>query len=63
MTATLPPALRVTGTISVIGVANPVVGASVQMLCLPCSAATPPVAEAATNQISSFALGIPDPGM
>lgn len=61
--ATLPAALRMTGKISVIGVANPVVGASVQMLCLRCNAATPPVAEAATNQISSYALGIPDPGM
>jgi hypothetical protein len=61
--ATLPPALRMTGKISVIGVANPVVGASVQMLCLACNAATPPVAEAATNPISQYALGIPDPGM
>jgi len=62
-TATLPKALRVTGTVSVYNNANPVVGASVQMLCLSCGAATPPVAEAATNQISSYALGIPDPGM
>ena len=62
-TAILPAALRVTGKVSVIGSANPVVGASVQMLCLACGAATPPVAEAATNQISQYALGIPDPGM
>ena len=62
-TAMLPRALRVTGTISVYGNANPVVGASVQMLCLACSPATPPAAEAATNQISQYALGIADPGM
>ncbi len=62
-TAQLPKALKVTGKVSVYGNANPVVGASVQMLCLACSAATPPVAEAATNEISSFVMGIPDPGM
>jgi hypothetical protein len=63
VTAMLPKALRVSGKLGVYNSPNPVVGASVQMLCLSCGAATPPVAEAATNQISSFALGIPDPGM
>jgi hypothetical protein len=62
MTAMLAKALTITGTVSVIGNANPIIGASVQVLCLACGPATPPIAEAATTVTSTYSLGIPDPG-
>jgi hypothetical protein len=60
--AILGPAITMTGTISVTSDANPVIGASVQMLCFGCGPATPPVAETASTEASTYALGIPDPG-
>jgi hypothetical protein len=62
MTAMLGKALTVIGKVSVSGNPNPIIGASVQVLCLNCGPATPPVAEAATTETSTYSLGIPDPG-
>lgn len=60
--AVLGKALAMTGKVSVINNPNPIIGASVQMLCVGCGPATPPVAEAATGETSTYSLGIPDPG-
>ena len=60
----LPKALHLSGTVSVVGSANPVTGAALQLLCATCSglAATQPIAEAATDHTSMFVLAVPDPG-
>jgi hypothetical protein len=61
-TAMLGKAITMSGHVSVLGNANPIIGASVQMLCFACGPATPPVAEAASTETSTYSLGIPDPG-
>jgi hypothetical protein len=61
-TAMLGKALTMTGHVSVLGNVNPIIGASVQMLCFDCGPATPPIGEAASTETSTYSLGIPDPG-
>jgi hypothetical protein len=61
-TPMLGKAITVRGKVSVTGNANPIIGASIQVLCLTCGPATPPVAEAASTETSTYSLGIPDPG-
>ena len=60
----LPPALHVTGTLSVTGNPNKIVGASVQILCKDCNALdrVRPLAEVASDQLGEFTLAVPDPG-
>jgi hypothetical protein len=63
-TVQLAPAIHVSGQVSVSGDADPIIGASIQILCTNCSgvAAARPVAETATDAASNFRLAIPDPG-
>jgi hypothetical protein len=44
--------------------ANPVIGASVQILCATCGGLElmRPIAETATNSVSRYAVAVPDPG-
>lgn len=60
----LPPALRVSGVLSVTGSANSVVGASVQILCDGCTGLDRdrPLAEVASDLFGGFELAVPDPG-
>lgn len=62
--AALPPALTISGEVSLEGSANPVTNASVQMLCAVCTGidAQRPVAEGATNGLSRYRVAVPDPG-
>jgi hypothetical protein len=61
---TLPKAMTIFGNVSVTGVANPVVGASVQLLCAACTGleASRPVAATATDAASNYRVAVPDPG-
>jgi hypothetical protein len=61
---TLPKAIAVSGKVSILGNPNPVVGASIQMLCATCTglAAERPVGEAATDDASLYRVAVPDPG-
>jgi hypothetical protein len=63
-TVTLPAATALFGTVSVSGVANPVVGASVQLLCASCTGleASRPIAGTATDAASHYRVAVPDPG-
>lgn len=63
-TATLPKALAIFGKVSVVGIANPVVGASVQLLCASCTGieASRPIAATATDSASNYRVAVPDPG-
>lgn len=63
-TAILPKPLVIFGKVSVTGVANPVVGASVQLLCASCTGieATRPAAATATDSASNYRVAVPDPG-
>ena len=60
---TLPPAVYVSGTVTITGSSNPVVGASVQIRCESCTGVdkTRPIAEVATDGHGSFTLAVPDP--
>lgn len=60
----LPDAVYITGDITVTGSSNPVVGASVQVLCDMCSGLERlrPIAEVASDPHGSFSLPVPDPG-
>jgi hypothetical protein len=60
---TLPPAVYVSGDVTITGSTNPVVGASVQILCESCTGVdkTRPIAEVATDGHGSFTLAVPDP--
>lgn len=62
--AVLPKAMTIFGKVSVTGVANPVVGASVQLLCASCTGieATRPAAATATDSASNYRVAVPDPG-
>jgi hypothetical protein len=62
--ATLPPALHVSGQITVSGNANPLLGTSVQILCVGCTGldAARPLAETATDDTSHYRIAVPDPG-
>lgn len=61
---TLPPALSVSGTLSVTGNPNKIRGASVQILCATCTGLDRdrPIAEVASDQAGDFVLAVPDPG-
>jgi len=61
---TLPKAMTIFGNVSVTGIANPVVGASVQLLCASCTGveASRPVAATATDAASNYRVAVPDPG-
>lgn len=61
-TALLGKALRLSGDVSVIGNANPVINASIQVFALTAGPSTPPLGETASTQTSTYAVGIPDPG-
>lgn len=60
---TLPPAVYISGDVTITGNANPVVGASVQILCDGCTGLdrNRPIAEAATDAHGSFRIAVPDP--
>ncbi len=63
-TYVLPPAIYITGDLTVTGSSNPVVGASVQILCATCSGLdrNRPIAEVASDPHGTFTLAVPDPG-
>ena len=60
----LPKAVYITGDLTVTGSTNPVVGASVQVLCDACTGFQKlrPIADAASDPHGSFSLAVPDPG-
>lgn len=60
----LPPAVFITGDLTVRGSTNPVVGASVQILCSVCTGLdrNRPIAEVASDQHGTFSVAVPDPG-
>ena len=60
---TLPPAVYVSGDVTITGSTNPVVGASIQILCESCKGVDKswPIAEVATDGHGSFNLAVPDP--
>jgi hypothetical protein len=62
--ALLPKALTISGTVSVTTSSNPVIGASVQVLCATCSGLdlVRPIAETATDSVSKYRIAVPDPG-
>jgi hypothetical protein len=62
--AVLPKALAISGEVSVVNNSNPVIGASVQILCATCSGLdiTRPIAETATDTVSRYRIAVPDPG-
>jgi len=60
----LPPAVSVSGTLSVTGNPNKLRGAAVTILCATCSGLgrERPIAETASDQAGDFVLAVPDPG-
>jgi hypothetical protein len=62
--ALLAKALTISGAVSVLGNSNPVIGASVQVLCAGCSGLdlARPIAETATSSVSKYTIAVPDPG-
>lgn len=60
----LPAAVYITGDLTVSGSTNPVVGASVQILCDACTGLDKlrPIAETASDPHGAFSLAVPDPG-
>jgi hypothetical protein len=62
--AALAKALAISGTVSVVNNTNPVIGASVQVLCATCSGleVARPIAETATDAVSKYRIAVPDPG-
>jgi len=62
--AVLPKALTISGDVSLLNITNPVIGASVQVLCATCTGldATRPIAETATDSQSKYRIAVPDPG-
>jgi hypothetical protein len=62
--AQLAKALFISGTVSVVNNGNPVIGASVQLLCVACSGldVERPIAETATDIVSKYKIAAPDPG-
>ncbi|HUS27040.1 MAG TPA: hypothetical protein VMZ53_00970 [Kofleriaceae bacterium] len=64
-TAVLPKALTISGKVTVTGTSNPIVGASIQILCAGCSGidASRPIAQTATDAQSNYRIAVPDPGV
>ncbi len=62
--AVLPKALAITGSVSVVSNGNPVIGASVQILCATCTGlgTSLPIGETATDTLSRYRIAVPDPG-
>ncbi len=62
--AQLAKALVVSGAVSVLNNGNPIIGASVQLLCVACNGidVTRPIAETATDAVSKYKIAVPDPG-
>lgn len=62
-TYAMPPAIYISGDVTVTGSTNPVVGASVQILCASCTGVdrNRPIAEVATDAHGSFRIAVPDP--
>jgi hypothetical protein len=62
--AQLAKALAIAGQVSVVNSSNPVIGASVQVLCASCSGIdiVRPIAETATDGVSRYRIAVPDPG-
>jgi hypothetical protein len=60
----LPAAVYISGDITVTGSSNPVIGASVQVLCADCTGIDKnrPIAEVASDPHGSFSIAVPDPG-
>jgi hypothetical protein len=60
---TLPPAVYISGDVTITGSSNPIVGASVQILCQSCTGLdkSRPIVEVATDGHGSFTLAYPDP--
>ncbi len=63
-TVALLPSLLISGAVNVAADPNPVVGASVQVLCATCTGidAARPLAQCATDSTGQFSLAVPDPG-
>jgi hypothetical protein len=64
VTYQLPSAVYITGELTVTGSTNPVIGASVQVLCDACTGLEKlrPIAEVASDPHGAFSLAVPDPG-
>jgi hypothetical protein len=62
--ALLPKALAITGQVSIVNNPNPVIGASIQILCATCAGldVTRPITETATDTVSHYRIAVPDPG-
>ncbi len=61
---TLPPALVISGEVSITGNPNAISGAAVQILCGSCDGIerTRPIAEVASDRLGRFDVAVPDPG-
>lgn len=61
---TLPEAIEVRGTLTVLGTSTPIPNAAVQILCATCTGveADRPIAETASGPSGDFKLAVPDPG-
>jgi hypothetical protein len=63
--ALLPKALTISGKVTVTGTSNPIIGASIQILCAACTGidASRPIAQTATDAQSNYRIAVPDPGV
>ncbi len=61
----LERAIRVTGTVSIVGVAGGAAGVHVSVLCFECAGLDPsaPLADGLTDASGAFTLAVPDPGV
>jgi hypothetical protein len=61
----LPKALTITGKVTASATTNPLIGASIQILCASCTGvdASRPIAQTATDAYSTYRLAVPDPGV
>lgn len=62
-TYAMPAAVYITGDVTIQGMENPIVGASIQVLCADCTGLdrNRPIAEVTTDSHGSFRLAVPDP--
>ena len=62
---TLPKAIEIRGTLTILGTAQPIPNAAVQILCASCTGveADRPIAETASGPSGDFKLAVPDPGL
>jgi hypothetical protein len=63
-TYTLPAAIEIRGTLTILGTTTPIPNAAVQILCASCTGveADRPIAETASGPSGDFTLAVPDPG-